>query len=139
MVPPTHSVIARSATTKQSSFRCAKLDCFEEPVIGRRFAPTRWLVMTIRLLPPNASFASHLHFDQPRTLFGDAFGQRLDEVVDVADRAARNTHALGKRNKVYGRAVELQHVHRALSRFACANAIEFAAQDLVDAVGKHDG
>src|SRR5258708_32021181 len=24
-----------------------KLDCFAEPVIGRRFAPTRWLAMTV--------------------------------------------------------------------------------------------
>jgi hypothetical protein len=24
----------------------APLDCFAEPVIGRRFAPTRWLAMT---------------------------------------------------------------------------------------------
>jgi hypothetical protein len=24
------------------------LDCFAEPVIGRRFAPTRWLAMTIQ-------------------------------------------------------------------------------------------
>jgi len=32
--------------TKQSiSFRAA-VDCFAEPVIGRRFAPTRWLAMT---------------------------------------------------------------------------------------------
>jgi hypothetical protein len=23
------------------------MDCFAEPVIGRRFAPTRWLAMTI--------------------------------------------------------------------------------------------
>jgi hypothetical protein len=23
-----------------------ELDCFAEPVIGRRFAPTRWLAMT---------------------------------------------------------------------------------------------
>src|ERR1700736_2062687 len=29
----------------QSSF-LAFLDCFAEPVIGRRFAPTRWLAMT---------------------------------------------------------------------------------------------
>jgi hypothetical protein len=36
-----------SGATKQSilSFRCA-MDCFAEPVIGRRFAPTRWLAMT---------------------------------------------------------------------------------------------
>jgi hypothetical protein len=26
----------------------AALDCFAEPVIGRRFAPTRWLAMTIQ-------------------------------------------------------------------------------------------
>jgi hypothetical protein len=25
----------------------APMDCFAEPVIGRRFAPTRWLAMTI--------------------------------------------------------------------------------------------
>jgi hypothetical protein len=23
------------------------MDCFAEPVIGRRFAPTRWLAMTL--------------------------------------------------------------------------------------------
>jgi hypothetical protein len=40
-------VIARSEATKQSilSFR-GTMDCFAEPVIGRRFAPTRWLAMT---------------------------------------------------------------------------------------------
>jgi hypothetical protein len=26
---------------------CGPLDCFAEPVIGRRFAPTRWLAMTV--------------------------------------------------------------------------------------------
>jgi hypothetical protein len=36
-----------SAATKQSSFLvAAKLECFAEPVIGRRYAPTRWLAMT---------------------------------------------------------------------------------------------
>jgi len=25
------------------------MDCFAEPVIGRRFAPTRWLAMTSQL------------------------------------------------------------------------------------------
>jgi hypothetical protein len=24
------------------------MDCFAEPVIGRRFAPTRWLAMTVQ-------------------------------------------------------------------------------------------
>jgi 8-oxo-dGTP diphosphatase len=41
-------VIARSAATKQSSFLvAAKLDCFAELVIRRRFAPTGWLAMTV--------------------------------------------------------------------------------------------
>jgi hypothetical protein len=31
---------------KQSSLTAEPLDCFAEPVIGRRFAPTRWLAMT---------------------------------------------------------------------------------------------
>jgi hypothetical protein len=41
------SVIARSEATKQSihCFR-GSMDCFAEPVIGRRLAPTRWLAMT---------------------------------------------------------------------------------------------
>jgi hypothetical protein len=27
---------------------CCEMDCFAEPVIGRRVAPTRWLAMTVR-------------------------------------------------------------------------------------------
>jgi hypothetical protein len=36
------------SATKQSilSLR-GGMDCFAEPVIGRRFAPTRWLAMTV--------------------------------------------------------------------------------------------
>src|ERR1700733_15207019 len=34
--------------TKQSSPIVEPLDCFADPVIGRRFAPTRWLAMTLR-------------------------------------------------------------------------------------------
>src|SRR6266404_6051417 len=34
------------------SFLCGLMDCFAEPVIGRAFAPTRWLAMTI---DPSAS------------------------------------------------------------------------------------
>jgi hypothetical protein len=41
-------VIARSAATEQSIFAASLLDCFEEPAIERRFAPTRWLAMMIR-------------------------------------------------------------------------------------------
>jgi hypothetical protein len=39
------TAVARSEATKQSMF-VATMDCFAEPVIGRRFAPTRWLAMT---------------------------------------------------------------------------------------------
>src|SRR6266581_2270636 len=28
---------------------CVAMDCFAEPVIGRRFAPTRWLAMTVNV------------------------------------------------------------------------------------------
>jgi hypothetical protein len=35
-----------NSATKQSSLSFLALDCFAEPVIGRRFAPTRWLAMT---------------------------------------------------------------------------------------------
>src|SRR5882724_2990969 len=44
---PPSVVIARSNATKQSRVSRAALDCFAEPVIGRRFAPTRWLAMTV--------------------------------------------------------------------------------------------
>jgi hypothetical protein len=39
-------VIARSEATKQSRASYAALDCFAEPVIRRRCAPTGWLAMT---------------------------------------------------------------------------------------------
>src|SRR5258705_13430780 len=42
------SVIARSEATKQSILPLrGEMDCFAEPVTGRRFAPTRWRAMTI--------------------------------------------------------------------------------------------
>jgi hypothetical protein len=31
------------------------MDCFAEPVIGRRFAPTRWLAMTVLLMAGTTS------------------------------------------------------------------------------------
>ena len=40
-------VIARSEATKQSRASRGTLDCFAEPVIGPRFARTRWLAMTL--------------------------------------------------------------------------------------------
>jgi hypothetical protein len=36
------------SATKQSILSLLdEMDCFAEPVIGRRFAPTRWLAMTV--------------------------------------------------------------------------------------------
>src|SRR5258708_19222738 len=81
--------------------------------------------------------ASHLSFDQPRSLFGDSLRQRVDKFVDRGDDAAGNAHALGERNPVERGAVDLQHVHRALSWFAGAATIEFPAQHLIDAVAEH--
>src|SRR6202040_1718186 len=46
------AVVARSASDEAiHSCIAAFLDCFAEPVIGRRFAPTRWLAMTELLKP----------------------------------------------------------------------------------------
>jgi hypothetical protein len=54
-------LVRRSSTSEGGSdeaihsyFLCCRMDCFAEPVIGRRFAPTRWLAMTLR------ESASHL-------------------------------------------------------------------------------
>src|SRR5258708_3310578 len=38
----------RGATRRSNPAFFAAVDCFAEPVIGRRFAPTRWLAMTVR-------------------------------------------------------------------------------------------
>jgi hypothetical protein len=44
-------VIARSEATKQSGVLIQKdMDCFAELVIGQRFARTRWLAMTVRVI-----------------------------------------------------------------------------------------
>ncbi|MEA2895529.1 MAG: hypothetical protein QOJ84_1144 [Bradyrhizobium sp.] len=40
-------VIARSTCDEAIQSWYQVLDCFAEPVIGRRFAPTRWLAMTV--------------------------------------------------------------------------------------------
>ena len=45
-------VIVRSEATKQSMYPLYRaMDCFAAPVIGRRFAPTRWLAMTVETRP----------------------------------------------------------------------------------------
>jgi hypothetical protein len=41
------AVIARSKSDQAIHSFCV-MDCFAEPVIGRRFAPTRWLAKTNR-------------------------------------------------------------------------------------------
>jgi hypothetical protein len=45
------TVIARSASDEAIQSSPVALDCFVEPVIGRRLAPTRWLAMTKKYLP----------------------------------------------------------------------------------------
>jgi hypothetical protein len=40
------NVIARSDSDEAIQTCLVAVDCFAEPVIGRRFAPTRWLAMT---------------------------------------------------------------------------------------------
>src|ERR1700738_3741509 len=37
------------ATMQSISMRKERMDCLAEPVIGRRFAPSRWLAMTGRV------------------------------------------------------------------------------------------
>jgi predicted metal-binding protein len=47
------TVIARSVSDEAIHFAvCGTMDCFAEPVIGRRFAPTRWLAMTETTIRP---------------------------------------------------------------------------------------
>jgi hypothetical protein len=45
------------------------MDCFAEPVIGRRFAPTRWLAMTnLKFKSENALAMTPLGTTRPRRL-----------------------------------------------------------------------
>jgi hypothetical protein len=44
-------VIAMSEATKQSRASYVGLDCFAEPVIRRRYAPTGWFAMTALVIP----------------------------------------------------------------------------------------
>jgi pyruvate/2-oxoglutarate dehydrogenase complex dihydrolipoamide dehydrogenase (E3) component len=37
----------RRVAQRSNHVSCRAMDCFEEPVIGRGCAPTRWLAMTI--------------------------------------------------------------------------------------------
>jgi hypothetical protein len=46
--------------TKQSMPSAQKLDCFAEPVIERRYAPTRWLAMTCKLFSPRRANCKNL-------------------------------------------------------------------------------
>src|SRR5260370_23163787 len=77
--------------------------------------------------------SSHPYFDQPRAVFGDSFRQRADQFIRGGDRAARNAHALGERYKGDDRAVDLEHIDRALSRLPRAAAAAFSAHDLTNA------
>src|SRR3989442_9499626 len=66
--------VIASAAKQSTLFLCGEMDCFAEPVIGRRFAPTRWLAMT--WMGPG------VELQQPRLL-------RRDHLA-VADLAARD-------------------------------------------------
>src|SRR5215213_9661724 len=99
------------------------------------------LFNSVCMTPPtkaNGQVALHLHFDQPRSRLGNSIRQRLDEIVDVVDRAARHAHALGEGYEVDGRSVDPEHVERPLSRLAGADAVELATQYLVDPIGKYN-
>src|SRR5229473_366566 len=68
MFPPflLSSSLRGAKRTKQSSVFLVCMDCFAKLVIGRRFAPTRWLAMTVvnpssKLLHPGPQF----HFPGP--------------------------------------------------------------------------
>jgi hypothetical protein len=83
------SLRGASATKQSSLLKCSSLDCFAEPVIGRRFAPTRWLAMTANssMLP-----RAHIAEQEPRHFalldFLAAFGDAVAAVVaiDVLER-----------------------------------------------------
>src|SRR5258705_13449650 len=99
------------------------------------------LFSSVCMTPPRRralTVALHLHFDQPRSRLGDGFRQRLDEIVGGGDRAARHAHALGKRDEVDGRAVDLEHVERPVAWLAGTDAVEFASQYLVDSISKYN-
>src|SRR5258705_5418867 len=95
------------------------------------------LFSSVCMTPPRRralTVALHLHFDQPRSRLGDGFRQRLDEIVGGGDRAARHAHALGKRDEVEGRAIDLEHVERPLARLGGADAVEFAPPYMGDSI-----
>ena len=89
---PTGRANARPMTgsaTKQSILSlCREMDCFAEPVIGRRFAPARWLAMTV--LGPSRLFEIQFgcHHPPPGLAFGEP-DDRLQRVIqysrDVSD------------------------------------------------------
>src|SRR3954447_6694434 len=69
------------------------MDCFAEPVIGRRFAPTRWLAMTIGDVSPASSHPPVVDPVLPRQhalrahgLDGEVAGQchRTGQMIDLS-------------------------------------------------------
>jgi hypothetical protein len=78
------------------------MDCFAEPVIGRRFAPTRWLAMTgsyslgfQRTCEPNAAVFTRRAEKFPFIIFVDAifttlFERPFTNVFDVIGAKSAN-------------------------------------------------
>ena len=96
-----------SATKRSNSHFCYSMDCFAA------------LAMTI--LRPSSrepNLSSHPHFDQARPLLRHRFRKCCDEFISRGDRAAGNAHALGERDEVERRTVDLQHVLGALAGLA---------------------
>jgi len=76
VIPGTVSSLASEA--KQSRVVCVTLDCFAEPVIGPRFARTRWLAMPTGetyVLVLAAQFARVLNHVSPSKIGGRGEGR----------------------------------------------------------------
>src|SRR5579872_6561629 len=126
------------ASTQEPSLRAPAKQSREIDRKGWIASSLTLLAMTTKLHASLALSLSHPHFDQPRSACRDKIRKRLVELVGARHRAALHAHAFGQTHKVDRRTIDLQHVHRALARRAGADAVEFAAQDLIDAVGEDD-
>src|SRR5271169_2084294 len=101
-LPATNAKRSRKGAiaTKQSSLRShePKMDCFAEPVIGRRSAPTRWLAMTlIAVNNPKAKTNVRPHRRHPGNHQTDrvADPQRLYRLHQDDDEPCRRRHGRG--------------------------------------------
>src|ERR1700675_1185935 len=83
------TVIARSASDEAIHTSFAAVDCFAEFIIGRRFAPTRWLAMTVsiaqyRLAIGSSSAGNSVITWQPRSVTTTSSSMRAAENPSLA-------------------------------------------------------